>query len=142
MRENRLSEKVIGCAIEVHRQLGPGLLESIYEESLCHELSLQGIGYQRQRLVPITYKTQTLATPLRLDLLIENTLILEIKAKENVHPIDKQQLLTYLRLSNMHLGLLINFNVTKLVDGLSRVVNQLPERSHESETILSGPPFL
>ena len=125
MRENDISEKVIGCAIEVHRQLGPGLLESVYEEALCYELSKIGLSFARQKQVPIKYKDTFLATPLRLDLLVEGKVIVDNKAKSELTPIDKQQLLTYLRLSDVRLGLLINFNVPKLVDGVHRVVNNL-----------------
>ena len=138
MELNWLSEKVIGCAIEVHRQLGPGLLESVYEESLCYELAAEGLSFVRQKQVPIAYKSRSLSTPLRLDLLVEELLILEIKAKDEIHPIDKQQLLTYLRLCNLQLGLLINFNVTKLVNGISRVVNKLPENSPRPSAPLSS----
>ena len=141
MHENDISGRVIGCAIEVHRQLGPGLLESVYEEALCYELTQSGLSYKRQQQVPISYKSLSLATPLRLDLIIEEKLILEIKAKEEITPIDKQQLLTYLRLCDVSLGLLINFHVTKLVNGITRVVNGLLETKIPEKT-LSGPPPL
>ena len=101
MQMNLLSERVIGCAIEVHRQLDPGLLESVYEESLCYELASNRLSVVRQKRVPIAYKSQSLSTPLRLDLLVEDQLVLEIKAKDEFHPIDKQQLLTYSRLCNL-----------------------------------------
>ncbi len=127
MHENEISKKVIGCAIEVHRQLGPGLLESVYEEALCYELSRESLKFERQQSVPIKYKAVLLATPLRLDLIVEDKVIVDNKAKSPVTPIDKQQLLTYLRLRDVRLGLLINFNVPKLVDGVSRVVNDLIE---------------
>ena len=127
MKENEISEKVIGCAIEVHRQLGPGLLESVYEEAICYELSQAGLSFERQQRVPIKYKTVLLATPLRLDLIVEGKVIVDNKAKSKVAPIDKQQLLTYLRLRDVQLGLLINFNVPRLVDGVHRVVNNLHE---------------
>ena len=127
MRENEISEKVIGCAIEVHRQLGPGLLESVYEEALCYELSKAGLQFERQQSVSIKYKDVLLSTPLRLDLIVEGKVIIDNNAKSAVTPIDKQQLLTYLRLRDVRLGLLINFNVPKLVDGVQRVVNKLHE---------------
>lgn len=125
MHENEISEKVIGAAIEVHKILGPGLLESVYEEALCHELSLQGLKFVRQQNVPINFKGIKLGTDLRLDLLVEDKVIVELKAKEHLSSIDKPQLLTYLRLNNKKLGLLINFHVEMLRDGLSRVVNNL-----------------
>ena len=127
MNHNDISERIIGCAIEVHRQLGPGLLESVYEEALCYELSRAGLRFERQQQVPIRYKDIRLATPLRLDLLVEDAVIIDLKAKSEITPIDKQQLLTYLRLKDVQLGLLINFNVMRLVDGLHRIVNGLDE---------------
>lgn len=123
--ENEISGRVIGCAIEVHRQLGPGLLESIYEEALCHELKVEGLSFERQKNIIVEYKGAELATSLRLDLFVENKVIVENKAKLEVLPIDKQQLLTYLKLTNARLGLVINFNVTKLVHGVCRVANSL-----------------
>jgi len=123
MKEDEVSRQVIGCAIEVHKELGPGLLESVYEEAMCCELDRVGLEIRRQSQVPIRYKGTLLATPLRLDLIVEDIVIVENKAKENVLPIDKQQLLTYLRLTELRLGLLINFNVTRLTNGLSRVIN-------------------
>ncbi len=127
MNENEISERVIGCAIEVHRHLGPGLLESVYEEALCYELSKAGLQFQRQQNVPIRYKEVRLSTQLRLDLIVEGKVIIDNKAKADVTPIDKQQLLTYLRLQDVRLGLLINYNVPRLVDGVDRVVNDLKE---------------
>jgi GxxExxY protein len=127
MEENQISEKVIGCAIEVHRQLGPGLLESAYEEALCYELSIAGLEFKRQQSVPIRYKDILLSTQLRLDLIVEQRVIIDNKAKSDVTPIDKQQILTYLRLRDVRLGLIINFNVSKLVDGIHRIVNKLHE---------------
>lgn len=127
MKENDISERVIGCAIEVHRQLGPGLLESVYEEALCFELAQAELTFVRQQAVPIKYKSITLASPLRLDLLIEDKVVIDTKAKDQVAPIDQQQLLTYLRLLDKRLGLIINFNVPKLVNGVHRVVNNLEE---------------
>jgi GxxExxY protein len=100
MHENEISERIIGAAIEVHRILGPGLLESVYEEALCHELHLRGLKFVRQQSVPIPFKGIRLGTDLRLDLLIEDKVIVDLKAKENLSPIDKPKLLTYLRLSS------------------------------------------
>ena len=127
MQENKISEKIIGAAIEVHRILGPGLLESVYEEALCHELKLKGLKFQRQQQIPIQYKGTTLGSNLRLDLLVEKKVIIEIKAKEQLSPTDKPQLLTYLRLCDIHLGLIINFNVKTLKTGIHRVVNNLKD---------------
>jgi GxxExxY protein len=125
MHENKISEKIIGAAIEVHCILGPGLLESVYEDALCHELYLRGLQFKRQQSVPIPYKGIKLGTDLRLDLLVEYKVIVDLKAKEELSTIDKPKLLTYLRLSDKHLGLIINFHVEVLRDGIFRVVNKL-----------------
>ncbi|MBN1130428.1 MAG: GxxExxY protein [Chitinispirillaceae bacterium] len=125
MHENEVSEKIIGAAIEVHRTLGPGLLESVYEEALCHELGLINIEYQRQKYVPIAYKNAVLGTPLRLDLIVEGKVIVDVKAKEQLALSDRPQLLTYLRLSKLRLGLIINFHAQLLKEGIYRVVNDL-----------------
>ncbi len=125
MHENDISKKIIAASIEVHRILGPGLLESVYEEALCHELNLQGLKFKKQQSVSIKYKKVNLSTPLRLDLIVEDKVIIEIKAKEKLSEIDKPQLLTYLKLSQMKLGLLINFHVKLLKNGIYRVVNNL-----------------
>ena len=126
MHENDLSGSVIGAAIEVHQELGgPGLLESVYEEALCHELSIREFNVQRQVPVPITYKGQPLKTPLFLDILVNGQLIIEVKATEKYNTIYESQLLTYLRLTGLKLGLVINFGERRLVDGVHRVVNNL-----------------
>ena len=127
MKENEISERIIGCAIRVHRELGPGLLESVYEEALCYELSKAGLNFKRQQDVPILYGGVRLKTPLTLDLIVEEKVIVDNKAKEKISEIDQQKLLTYLRLRDVRLGLLINFHVARLVDGVRRVVNDLRE---------------
>jgi len=124
---NRLSSKIIGAAIEVHKTLGPGLLESAYEECLCHELSLRGLSLERQKLLPVDYKGKRLDCGYRLDTVVENAIILELKSCEKIEPIHKAQLLTYLRLSGLSLGLLLNFNTPVMKDGIVRIVNQLEE---------------
>jgi len=121
---NDLSGKVIGAAIEVHRHLGPGLLEAIYQEALAAELAEQGVAIARELAVPIRYKGQPLKHPLRLDLLVENSLIVEIKAVDALLPVHTAQLLTYLRLTEKPLGLLLNFNVETMRQGVKRVANQ------------------
>jgi GxxExxY protein len=118
---NNLTGKVIGAAIEVHKALGPGLLESTYEECLCVELELRKIPYERQRELPIQYKGVTLDCGYRLDILVANSLILELKACEKLEPIHEAQLLTYLRLTGIKWGLLINFNVPVLKEGIKRL---------------------
>jgi GxxExxY protein len=120
---NKLSGIILDSSIEVHRNLGPGLLESVYESCLCKEFDLRKISYQRQVSIPIKYKGELLDADYRIDILVENEIIIELKSVEIMHPVFKAQLLTYLKLANKNLGLLINFNVPKLVDGFKRMVN-------------------
>ena len=124
---NQLSSKITGAAIEVHKALGPGLLESAYEECLCYELSLQGLSIERQKPLPVEYKGTKLDCGYRLDTVVENAIILELKSCEKIEPIHKAQLLTYLKLSGLNLGLLLNFNVPVMRDGIIRIVNELKE---------------
>lgn len=123
MTHNEVSSLVIKAAITVHRALGPGLLESVYQVCLLTELKSLGLRVEEQVAVPIVYRGQRLANDLRIDLLVEDRIIVEIKAVEELHPIHKAQLLTYLKLTDKKLGLLINFNAIKLIDGLERVMN-------------------
>src|SRR6266545_411370 len=118
---NKLSGKVIGACIEIHRELGPGLLESAYEECLAYELSKAGLRFERQRALPVRYKEVQLDCGYRLDLVIEGVLVVELKAVTELHPIHEAQLLTYLKLDQKSLGLLINFNVPTLKKGVKRV---------------------
>ena len=117
-----LSQKVIACAIEVHRRLGPGLLESTYEESLAHELHLANIPFERQKPISVEYKGILLSCCYRIDLLIDQRLIIELKSVESLLPIHQAQLLTYMKLANKKVGLLMNFNVELLKHGLRRFV--------------------
>jgi GxxExxY protein len=121
-KADELSRTVIGAAIEVHRLKGPGLIESIYEKCLLRELSLQGLGAANQRVVRIEYKGFVFEEPLRFDVLVEDCLLLELKSVQDVLPIHKAQLLSYMKLLNIPLGLLINFHETKLVDGIHRLI--------------------
>jgi GxxExxY protein len=123
MEKNELTGKVIGAAIEVHKILGPGLLESTYETCLCRELDLRNIIYERQKELPVEYKGVSLECGYRLDVLVENELVIELKAIDAVDKIHKAQLLTYLKLTGIELGLLINFNVPVLKEGITRVIN-------------------
>jgi len=124
--ENLLSQQIIDAAIEVHRTLeGPGLLESLYEEALYQELKLRRIPVQAQVQVPVSYKSIALKDPMRLDLLVDRKVIIEVKATEKESAIHKAQVLTYLRLTGLKLGLVLNFGQIRLVDGLVRVVNDL-----------------
>jgi GxxExxY protein len=125
MHENEISERIIGAAIEVHKYYGPGLVEQIYEEALCHEFNLRDLRFERQKQVPIFYKGVKLGIPLRLDLVVEEKVIVDLKAKEEVNTFDRAKLLSYLRLSNLQLGLIINFHESVLKNGISRVVNGL-----------------
>ena len=127
MHLNHLSSQIIGAAIEVHKSLGPGLLESAYEECLCHELQICGLGFERQKPLPIVYKNVRLDCGYRLDVLVEDRIILELKSCEQIDPIHKAQILTYLKLSDLKLGLILNFNVPVMKDGIVRIVNDFEE---------------
>ena len=123
---DKLSKDVIGAAIEVHRDLGAGLLETTYELSLQHELQFQGFASERQVMLPIKYKELVVPQAYQIDLLVENCLVVELKTVEKLLPIHSAQLLTYLKMSKHHLGLLINFNNVRLVDGIKRLVHNFP----------------
>ena len=120
---NGITEKIIGAAIEVHRALGPGLLESAYEECLAHELGMQRVRFNRQQALPITYKGVKLDCGYRLDFVVEGRVIVELKAVEKIIPIHEAQLLTYLRLSRLKWGLLLNFHTPVLRNGIRRMVH-------------------
>jgi GxxExxY protein len=137
MSINELTEVIIGAAIEVHRALGPGLLESAYEECLCRELSLRDIPFERQRPLPLQCKGISLDCGYRLDLLVADKVVVEIKAVEAVLPIHEAQLLTYLKLGGWQVGLLINFNVPVLKDGIRRRV--LGFHGQEKDSASSAP---
>ncbi len=122
MRFDDLSNRVIGCAIEVHRELGPGLLESTYEQCLAHELALNGIGFKVQHPQPVEYKGIRLDCGYRIDLLVEDRLLIELKSVDTIKGIHEAQLLTYMKLAGIRTGLLMNFNVRKLKDGIKRFV--------------------
>jgi GxxExxY protein len=117
-----LTEKVIGLAIKLHRRVGPGLLESVYERCLCFEFQQAGIEFERQVDVPVVYEGVSLEAGFRADIIVARELILEIKAVERLLPVHEAQLLTYLRMSGYHIGLLLNFNVLRLKDGIRRFV--------------------
>ena len=123
---NRLSGEVIGAAIEVHSNLGAGLLETTYELSLQHELKLRGIESVRQLILPIKYKDLVVPEAYRIDVLVDNCLVIELKTVEALLPIHSAQLLTYLRMSGHHLGLLMNFHTVRLTDGIKRLVHNFP----------------
>lgn len=123
MELNDLTEKIIGCAIKVHRVLGPGLLESAYEVCLVHELRKAGLKAERQVALPVIYEGLRLDADYFIDILVEDTVVIELKSVEHILPIHEAQLLTYLKLANKKLGLLINFNVTLLKNGIKRRIN-------------------
>lgn len=126
-RENEISRIVVDAALCVHRHFGPGLIESVYEISLLHELKKRGLAADRQRAVTVQYDTITFDEAFRADVVVDEKVILEIKSVDDLHPVHKQQLLTYLRLTKMRLGLLINFNTPLIKDGIIRVTNGLPD---------------
>ena len=127
MRPNELTREIIGGAIEVHKVLGPGLLESCYEECLCYELSQRNINFKRQLALPVAYKGMKLSCGYRIDILAEDLVVIELKAVNKTTKIDEAQLMTYLRLGNWPIGLLINFTVEVLKDGIIRRVNNFKE---------------
>ena len=123
MESNDLTEKIIGCAIKVHRVLGPGLLESAYEVCLVHELRKAGLKADRQLALPVIYEGLRLDADYFIDIMVEDIVVLELKSVEHLLPIHEAQLLTYLKLANKKLGLLMNFNVTQLKNGIKRRIN-------------------
>ncbi len=125
MTENEISEKIIGCAIQVHRELGPGLLESSYQECLYFELIQSGLLVEKEKPLPLVYKDVKLDCGYRLDLVVENKVVIEVKSVEALNDIHMAQILTYLKLSKCKLGLLMNFNVVLMKNGIKRVANKL-----------------
>ena len=125
MTENEISKQVVDAAFKIHLKLGPGLLESVYEAVLAYELRKRGLRVERQKSMPVVYEDVRLEEGYRADLVVEDTVILELKSVEAVAPVHKKQVLTYLRLSNMKLGLLINFGAELIKNGISRIVNGL-----------------
>jgi GxxExxY protein len=127
MRSSDLTAEIISAAIKIHRRLGPGLLESAYEVCIAHELQLAGMRVERQKPVPLFYDTVKLECGFRADLVVEGRVVVELKCKEALHPVDEAQLLSHLRLLNIPVGLLINFHVVLLKDGIRRMVNNYRE---------------
>ncbi len=126
MPEDTLSRKIIGLAIEVHKHLGPGLLESAYRDCLCYEFQLNNISFAKEKILPLHYKGFDILNGYRIDIIVENKIILELKSVEKILPIHKAQLITYLKLSGIETGLLINFHVPLLRDGIERLSKDLP----------------
>jgi GxxExxY protein len=125
MTENEIAKEVVDAAYKIHIKLGPGLLESVYEAVLAYELERRGMRVKRQQGIPVVYEGVHLEEGFRADLIVEDKVIVELKSVEAIHPVHKKQLLTYLRLADKHLGLLINFGAFLIKDGISRVVNNL-----------------
>lgn len=125
MKENDLSQIVIGLCIKIHRTLGPGLLESVYEEVLCYELKKAGLSFKRQYGINVTYDGMKMDIGFRADLIVAEKLIVELKSIETIAPVHSKIVLTYLRLTNLKLGLLINFNVVLMINGIKRIANNL-----------------
>ncbi|AZB30045.1 GxxExxY protein [Chryseobacterium balustinum] len=124
MTENELSYKIIGAALEVHKTLGVGLLENAYEVALAYELKELGLKVESQLLLPLKYKSELIDNAYRIDLIVENKIIIEIKSVVEIHPVFYSQITTYLKLTNIKLGLLINFNTPLIKDGIHRIVNK------------------
>lgn len=137
MTQIDITSPIIGAAIKVHRQLGPGLLESAYEACLAYEIEKSGLHVQRQKAVPLIYGMVKLECGFRADLVIENRVVVEIKCKEALHPVDQAQLLSHLRLLNIHVGLLMNFHVVQFKDGIRRMVNNYRELPEDVERLVS-----
>jgi len=127
MDENAVARQIVDAAYRVHTTLGPGLLESVYEAALAYELDKRGLRVSRQQVIPVVYETGRIQTGFHADLLVEDQVIVEIKAVETIAPVHKKQLLTYLKLADKRLGLLINFNVALIKHGITRIVNGLQE---------------
>jgi GxxExxY protein len=123
MTDNELTYQIRGAIYDVYKALGPGLLESVYEEALAYELQQRGLMVERQKLVPIIYKGNVLRTELRLDILVEGRVIVELKSVEEMKKVFYKQLLTYLRLMNLNVGILVNFNTDNILESIDRVVN-------------------
>lgn len=127
MNENQLAGQIIGCAIRVHRKLGPGLLENAYQECLFYELKKGGIYVEKEKYLPLIYDGVEVDCAYRIDLLVEGKVLIELKSVQAIHPLHVAQTITYLRIGGYRLGLLINFNETLLKNGIKRIVNNLPE---------------
>jgi GxxExxY protein len=127
MNENQLAREIVDAAYQIHSKLGPGLFESVYEVVLSHELEKRGLVVERQKTIPIRYDKFEFDEGFRADIVVENSVIIELKSVETISPVHKKQLLTYLRLADMRLGLLINFGAVLIKNGISRVVNGLEE---------------
>lgn len=123
MKENDITYKVIGCAIKVHKSLGPGLLESAYQECLCYELNKAGLFVEKEKPMPLVHEEVKLDVGYRIDLLVERKVVIELKSVECLSDVHRAQILTYMKLGEYRLGLLINFNVTKLTDGIERLID-------------------
>jgi GxxExxY protein len=129
---HQLTDRIIGAAIKIHRRLGPGLLESAYETCLAYELRKQGLSVTQQKAVPLVYDGVKLECGFRADLLVENRIVVELKCKDQIHPVDEAQLLSHLRLLDLNVGLLINFHVVLLRDGIRRMVNNYREQEEST----------
>ncbi len=125
LTENQIASIIVDCCYHIHIELGPGLLESVYEEVLFHELTLKGLTVEKQKPLPVIWKNLKLNLGFRTDLIVNNKVIIEIKSVEEIHPVNPKQVLTYLRLTNLKLGLLINFNSPLIKNGITRIVNNL-----------------
>lgn len=145
MNENDIATIVIGTALDIHRQLGPGLFENVYEGILYFELKERGLHVQRQKVIPITWKAHTIDKAYRADLIVENKVILEIKSLERLAPVHEKQLLTYLKLSGKKLGLLLNFGQSLFKDGIRRIINgelAPKEEPEDTPSLFSSSVFL
>ena len=141
MTENEITGLIVDSALKIHRTVGPGLLESVYEEIMAVELSRRGMSFERQKPIPITYEGITLPDPFRADLIVDRRVLVELKSIESLQPIHSKQTLPYLRLARLRLGLLINFNVPLLRDGIIRLINTPPSGSKPSSDLCASAPL-
>jgi GxxExxY protein len=137
MTENEIAKEIVDCAFKVHTTLGPGLLESVYEVALAYELTQRGLQVERQVPIPVKYGSITFEVGFRADLLVEGKVLVELKSAEANQPVHKKQLITHLRLADKRLGLVINFGLERIKDGITRLVNGLPEEPRESQAVES-----
>jgi GxxExxY protein len=139
MTENAIAKEIVDAAFRIHTSLGPGLLESVYDTVLAYELGRRGLRVVRQQAIPVVYDNVRIEAGFRADLIVEDKVIVEVKSVETLAPVHKKQLLTYLRLADKRLGLLINFQVALIKDGITRIVNALEEDAHAKPQSRQGP---
>ena len=140
MKENEISDRILDCCFKIHKNLGPGLFESVYEEILAYEMSVRHLNFERQKAILLKYGDINLNLAFRADFIVEGKVIIELKSVENILPVHKKQLLTYLKIAKYRLGLVINFNTELMKSGITRIVNNLEFFVHLNSLIMAAPP--